>query len=267
MNVEPSANGTAGILPASASVAAESGPATNRAVDAFLRSLPGAWPSDTGPTTLPEVRDTARQVSPSDDLVALYVQRATAVGLHVHQVAPANWIDAIRAILRSPEFKARAEARGTKGAGAEARGSTLTVLVCAQAASALTDARAAELIVSLRADGIESQTTPNDGLLFSVDASITGVSAAIAETGTIVCPSGPGLARGASLIPPVHIAVVSVEQLLPDLYDYLAAFNDVAALPTNANLITGPSKTADIEGILITGVHGPGDVHVVLLGS
>ena len=72
------------------------------------------------------------------------------------------------------------------------------------------------------------------------------------------------MARGASLIPPVHIALLDRTQIVGDLFDY---FDRLAStgLPANINLITGPSKTADIEGILITGVHGPGVVHVLLL--
>ena len=69
--------------------------------------------------------------------------------------------------------------------------------------------------------------------------------------------------RGASLIPPVHIAVVAQAQIVPDLCDYFGGLG--LSLPANINVITGPSKTADIEGILITGVHGPGDVHVALV--
>jgi L-lactate dehydrogenase complex protein LldG len=53
--------------------------------------------------------------------------------------------------------------------------------------------------------------------------------------------------------------------ILPDLCDCLALISAGSQLPANVNLITGPSKTADIEGILVTGVHGPREVHVILL--
>ncbi len=87
---------------------------------------------------------------------------------------------------------------------------------------------------------------------------------AVAETGTVVCTSGPQSARGSSLLPPIHIALVSEAQLVADLFDL---FPRLAAgeLPANVNLITGPSKTADIEGVLVTGMHGPGAVHLVLV--
>ena len=69
----------------------------------------------------------------------------------------------------------------------------------------------------------------------------------------------------ASLLPPVHIAVADVDQLLPDLFDLFGRLSR-QELPACVSLITGPSKTGDIELKLVTGVHGPGEVHVVLTG-
>ena len=63
----------------------------------------------------------------------------------------------------------------------------------------------------------------------------------------------------------MHVAVVDTTQVLPDLYDCLDALGERPQLPANVSLITGPSKTADIEGELVTGVHGPGELHVVLV--
>jgi L-lactate dehydrogenase complex protein LldG len=105
---------------------------------------------------------------------------------------------------------------------------------------------------------------PHDGdeAVFSADVGITGVAAAVAETGSLVCTSGPQQWRGLSLIPPVHVAIVRADQIVPDLLDVLATANPDP--PAALTLISGPSKTADIEGILITGVHGPGHVHVVV---
>ena len=71
----------------------------------------------------------------------------------------------------------------------------------------------------------------------------------------------------ASLTPPVHIAIVERVQIVPDLID---AFERLAgrgldALPSNVTLITGPSKTGDIELQLTTGVHGPGKWRVIVI--
>ena len=83
---------------------------------------------------------------------------------------------------------------------------------------------------------------------------ITRAAAAIAETGTIVLNDATTSRRLAALTPWVHIAVVERARIFADLPEA------VAALGTDSNVIwvTGPSKTADVEGILIEGVHGPG---------
>lgn len=89
---------------------------------------------------------------------------------------------------------------------------------------------------------------------------ITRGSAAIAETGTVVLTDSGTSSRLAALAPWVHVAVITRGQIVVDVPQA------VAALPDDPNVIwcTGPSKTADVEGILIEGVHGPG-VQVVLL--
>jgi L-lactate dehydrogenase complex protein LldG len=108
--------------------------------------------------------------------------------------------------------------------------------------------------------------TPGFEALYNTDVGITDVQAAIAETGSLVCTAGPGSARGLSLVPPIHIAIVRRSQVVPDLIDYWTPSLN-AQLPPSSSvaLITGPSKTADIEGVLITGVHGPREVHILLI--
>jgi len=89
---------------------------------------------------------------------------------------------------------------------------------------------------------------------------ITRAAGAIAETGTVILTEGLTSRRLAALTPWVHVAVLAREKIYVDLPQA------VAALPKDANIIwcTGPSKTADVEGILIEGVHGPG-IQVALL--
>lgn len=99
---------------------------------------------------------------------------------------------------------------------------------------------------------------------------ITGVSAALATTGSLVIPSGAGQPRAASLLPPVHIAVVRESQIVTDLETYFAA-QRAAGLEqfrasANVVVVTGSSRTADIGQELILGAHGPIAVHVVLIG-
>ena len=103
----------------------------------------------------------------------------------------------------------------------------------------------------------------------NADMGITGVDYVIAETGSAVLLPRKGVSRVISLLPPVHIAVVESGQVLPSL-DELFTLRRHEFLNGNLgsylNLISGPSRSADIEYQLVTGVHGPGEVHMVLLG-
>lgn len=106
--------------------------------------------------------------------------------------------------------------------------------------------------------------TPGDLRAFCVeaDAGLSSADAALAETGTIVVTSGPGKSRLVTLLPPVHIALVPASRLTTDLFTWTASRS--AALPANVTLVSGPSKTADIEQTLAIGVHGPKRLIVIL---
>jgi L-lactate dehydrogenase complex protein LldG len=105
--------------------------------------------------------------------------------------------------------------------------------------------------------------------LFAADVGISGVHRLVAETGTVVMATSPQQPRSISLLPPMHIAIAETAQLLPDLFDLFDLFSPIPSQeqslpPACLTLITGPSKTGDIELRLVTGVHGPGEVHVIL---
>ncbi|MBP8973485.1 MAG: lactate utilization protein [Anaerolineae bacterium] len=97
------------------------------------------------------------------------------------------------------------------------------------------------------------------------DAGVTGAEAALAETGSVVVRSGPGRSRMASLLPPVHIALVAAERLTSDILTWTAARS--GDLPANVIVISGPSRTADIEQTTALGMHGPKRVIVILYGE
>lgn len=103
-----------------------------------------------------------------------------------------------------------------------------------------------------------------------VPACITGVDAAIAESGTMLLVSGAGRGRLASLLPPLHIALLPAERIvrtLPEAWDRLRMRFGSGLLRDRSNvvMITGPSRTADIELSLTLGVHGPRDVHAIVI--
>ena len=99
--------------------------------------------------------------------------------------------------------------------------------------------------------------------LGTADAGVTGVIAGIAETGTLVVPGGRKRSQLASLIVPVHIAILRPEDIYRTMEEWLTAIGKEQLMETACiNLISGPSRTADIEMTLTIGVHGPGKVVV-----
>ncbi len=179
-----------------------------------------------------------RLAGPGDDLQKLFTQRAHEVGMHVHPTGRGQLTDRVMTLLHE--------------AGAQS------------AAAALP--RNAQLLEDLRQSDLKlydwQQPGAFDGL-FDVDAGITDVHAALAESGTLVCCDDSDHGRALSLVPQTHIAVLSASGILPDMIDYWRAVGD--SPPGSISFITGPSKTADIEGQLVQGVHGPAQVHIVLV--
>ncbi len=97
------------------------------------------------------------------------------------------------------------------------------------------------------------------------DCGITSADYALADTGTLVMLSGQEEARMISLLPPAHIAVVPVSRLLTGLDELLTILPKPALRSSSMVLITGPSRTGDIEQFLVRGVHGPGEIHLVVV--
>ena len=93
---------------------------------------------------------------------------------------------------------------------------------------------------------------------------VTGCDAAIAETGSLALITGRGKPRAASLLPPVHLAVVRTAELRATMGEFFRERAADLAGAANCTFITGPSRTADIELTLTLGVHGPGRVVIIV---
>ena len=98
---------------------------------------------------------------------------------------------------------------------------------------------------------------------------LTGADAAAATTGTLIFTTAPGRGRIPTVLAPVHIAVIALDQIVPRIESWIAAQRQ-SGLPgftqsANFCFISGPSRTGDIEMELILGVHGPGKVQVVVI--
>jgi L-lactate utilization protein LutC len=102
-------------------------------------------------------------------------------------------------------------------------------------------------------------------LCSTVDVGITSAEYALADTGTLVMLASPENARLVSLLPPAHLAIIPREILLTGLEELFTRIPSPMDLTSAMVLITGPSRTADIEQILVRGVHGPGEIHAVIV--
>jgi L-lactate dehydrogenase complex protein LldG len=104
-----------------------------------------------------------------------------------------------------------------------------------------------------------------EALFTSIAAGFTTTLGGIAETGGLFLAPGPLEPRLLSLVPPIHVALLRADRIFDTFYQGLRGLGWHRALPPNALLISGPSKTADIEQTLAYGVHGPKRLVVVLL--
>lgn len=96
---------------------------------------------------------------------------------------------------------------------------------------------------------------------------IARAAAAIAETGSLVLVSDAATPTTANFLPETHVVVVGAAEVVPAFEDFWTALRARPGLPRTVNLITGPSRTGDIELTLQIGVHGPRALHVVVFGD
>ena len=104
-------------------------------------------------------------------------------------------------------------------------------------------------------------TVGNDAL------GITGCFCAIAETGTLVLVSGAQTPTATFLLPETHVAIVRADQIVPAMEDAFALLRAEGALPRGVSLVSGPSRTGDIEQTTVLGAHGPRRLHILLVGD
>jgi L-lactate dehydrogenase complex protein LldG len=118
--------------------------------------------------------------------------------------------------------------------------------------------------VTYDVSGDSGRRAPDVDGLAAIGLGVTGAHAALAENGGLVLVSGPGRGRLASLLPPLHVAVVDERRLRPSLVALLSEEPGLFDTGSNVVIVAGPSRTADIEMTLTHGVHGPKHVHVIL---
>jgi L-lactate dehydrogenase complex protein LldG len=177
------------------------------------------------------------------DLVARFVERATDMASTVERIASLD--DVPRAVARYLDAldlpPSIAEQKSHEG-------------VCWPELAAL-DWQGAGLRVEARA------TEGHDRL------GVTGCFCAIAETGTLVFTTGAATPTGTMLLPDTHVCVVRAERIVSGMEEAFARVRaEHPVMPRAVNLVSGPSRTGDIEQTIVLGAHGPFRVHILVLG-
>ena len=214
---------------------------TNTVIDKVRRALGRTAPLTTVP--VPPVIDepTARLVYSAIGLPELFMKRATDMKMLVENVRVEEVLDRTAAFLQ--------EKKCTK--------------VMLSDTNLLLKLGAAE---HLGKAGLTvkrwSEMTADEA--YDFDAGVTEVDYAVAETGTLVIRHTPAHGRLISLVPFVHVAIVEPRLFLPDLIDLFESLKKDGT-GSGVTLISGPSKTADIEMNTVTGVHGPNIVKAFVL--
>ncbi len=209
--------------------------------EAFIARIRESLKDRGQPVELPTDVEIARVAATNVDVVSLFMERTRQIGMHPERVADEQAVaDKVIELI-------------------SAAGGTSAILP--------EDSIPARSLIAERFEekGIHLLDVNDRDASFDADFGITGVTWAVAETGSLCVDSGGARRRLASLAVPNHIAVLTTDQILPDLLD-LAARTTPTDMPANRTLISAPSKTADIEMILVEGVHGPKIVHVVVIG-
>jgi L-lactate dehydrogenase complex protein LldG len=179
------------------------------------------------------------------ELIGPFEQAARGWRAEVLHATPSNWPGAVRAAL-------------------DARGLQHIAIGAASPLQPGLDAALAGLAVRRYTDTIEAW---KHELFEQIQAGVTACAAGIADTGTLVLRPGPGEPRTLSLVPPLHIAVLRASTLQASLPAAMAVLQPQADMPTNLLLVTGPSKTADIQQVLAFGAHGPKELVIVLIND
>jgi len=120
------------------------------------------------------------------------------------------------------------------------------------------------LVGLIELDLDEVAVTPSAADVFNFDIGISGAQAGIAETGTLLLDSSRERHRLVSLVPPVHIAILDAAKIVATLGEALSLMRKGEQVSPIVTLVTGPSRTADIELTLAIGVHGPQELYVVI---
>jgi L-lactate dehydrogenase complex protein LldG len=215
---------------------------TNKARDAILQRLSRNQPS---PKTLAEIASTEPLTWPLGERIEKFKLMLESVRAVVHITTTADWVDTLKTISKEKQINNLLYAQ--HGPLAQA------------VKSAWDENQRLKLISDERpVDEWKEQ------IFYHIDAALTCARAAVAETGSLVLWPDEFEPRTWSLVPPVHFIIVDSTKLYNTFAEVIETEQWAQQMPTNALLISGPSKSADIQQTLAYGVHGPTDLVVIL---
>jgi len=205
---------------------------------------------------LQRLRDNAINAAPSqpamktlrwntEERIARFCERQAAVHGEVHRLDSSQWRNWL--VSELPKRGLQRVLTGTGEIGRQLAATDLQGLSLARFEDPIEDWKSA--------------------LFGQVDVAITSARCAIAETGSLVLWPDADEPRLMSLVPPVHIALLRAESIYQTFGELIEAEQWSKQMPTNALLISGPSKTADIEQTLAYGIHGPRKLITLILNS
>jgi len=188
-----------------------------------------------------------RPVESTAEKIARFRKHIEFAHAEVHPVTPATWLAKLREVLAARQIDKLLVAEGTPHGDA--------------------------VLDELPRQGVECPTydLPIEAwkteMFRDTPAGLTAARAAIAETGTLILWPDAKEPRLMSLVPPVHVVLLDSTRIYNTFYEATQAEGWKDGLPTNALLISGPSKTADIQVTLAYGAHGPKELIVLLMGD
>lgn len=201
------------------------------------------------PVDAPEAADLPVESLTAPQKIEKLKTHMEAVRTEVHVVATRDWTTTLKKILKKRGLKTMLFAPGTP-VGSEVQ-----------------KAWAEE------SDGLPELVTYDDNIenfkeqLFDIDAAVTSTVGGIAETGAVILWPDEKEPRLMSLVPPLHIAILKADKIYTTFSEAIQAEDWAQKMPTNVVLISGPSKTADIELTLAFGVHGPKELIVIIVND
>lgn len=172
-----------------------------------------------------------------------FSRQITSVHAEVHRVQQADWLQLLVGLLREKDIR------------------QLLISDTTPTGKTVVSAKPEKLQFLHYQQEMENWKTD---LFTEVDAGLTETRGAIAETGSLVLWPGIDEPRLISLVPPVHIAILDADRIFETFAQAVSEQEWAEGMPSNALLISGPSKTADIEQVLAYGVHGPKELVVII---